>query len=591
MESHVFWYGDNQPVLREHVGDETVDLIYLDPPFNSRRVYGTFFEERDGSLSDAQRTAFEDYWRWGPEAENAFDEVIHPGRRQHLVPATLRHTMEMLRTIAPGSNLLAYLSMMAVRLVEMRRALKHTGSLYLHCDPTASHYLKLILDALFGATNFRSELIWKRSTAHSDGKQGREQHGRLHDVIFFYTKSDSWTWNPIHVPYDAHYVATKYRYVDESGRKYRLDNLTGPGGEAKGNPKYEVMGVTRHWRYSRERMSQLIAEGRIIQTRPGTVPQYKRFLDEMPGLPLQDLWTDIDPINSQAHERTGYPTQKPVTLLRRIIETSSNPGDLVLDPFCGCGTAVVAAQELNRNWVGIDVTHVAVSVLKKRLEEEFPGLSYRVRGEPEDVASARRLADEKWAEFQAWIVDKVGGMPLNPEKEKKVAKKGKDGGMDGVLTFRDDPKAPHSDRMIMSVKGGKQLMPDMVNALFGVVSRDKAKAGVLLTAYAPTPGMRKTALDCGHYKSDMHPGKRFPIIQIVSVEDIFDPKWRGLEHAGVNTSRKSQPPPGTRGASGDLFKPRKAPGVPPEQAGFAYDDEEPAPAPAELPKKKRARTR
>ncbi len=233
----------------------------------------------------------------------------------------------------------------------MRCILKETGSIYIHCDDTANHYLKSVMDAVFGASNYKSEIPWKRTSAHSDRRQGRRQHGRVHDLLLYYTKGNSWTWNPVYTDYDPDYVSRFYRHVEPgTGRRYRLDNLTGPGGEAKGNPRYEVMGVTRYWRYSKERMQELIDEGRVVQTRPGAVPAYKRYLDEMPGVPLQDLWADINPVASRSPERTGYPTQKPLALLERIIQASSNEGDMVLDPFCGCATACVAAEKLGRQW-------------------------------------------------------------------------------------------------------------------------------------------------------------------------------------------------------------------------------------------------
>ena len=242
--------------------------------------------------------------------------------------------MQAFRKLVGTNDMLAYMSMMAPRLVELRRVLKPTGSLYLHCDPTASHFLKLLMDAVFGHANFRTEIIWKRTSAHSDTKQGRQQHGRIHDVLLFYTKNDDWNWNPVYTEYDRDYVENFYRFVEpDTGRKYRMGDITGPGGAAKGNPRYEVMGVTRYWRYSKERMQELIRQGRIVQTNPGSVPAYKRYLDEMPGVPLQDLWTDIRPIGSQAAERLGYPTQKPVALLERIIQASSNEGDTGFRPF------------------------------------------------------------------------------------------------------------------------------------------------------------------------------------------------------------------------------------------------------------------
>jgi DNA modification methylase len=568
-ESQIFWYGDNLDVMREHVADESVDLIYLDPPFNSQQVYNRFFGESDGAPSDAQRRAFDDYWQWGKEAELSYNEIVHPRHRRRSVPAVLSQTMEMCRGVLHESNLLAYLSMMAVRLIEMRRVLKPSGALYLHCDPTASHYLKLILDALFDQRNFRSEVIWKRSHAHNSAKR----YGPIHDTLLFYSRGDEITWNSGFHGYDAAYLDKHYKHIDSDGRRYKRENPTGAGvrhGET-GKPWRGIDPTPkgRHWAKMPAEMDRLDREGLIYwPDKPGAWPYIKVFLDDVKGVPLQDIWSDIDPINMIARERTGYPTQKPVSLLERIISASSNKGDVVLDPFCGCGTAVVAAQKLDRKWIGIDVTHVAVSVLKKRLEEEFPGLKYRVRGEPEDVASARRLADEKWEEFQAWIVDKVGGIPLTPEAEKGVAKKGKDGGIDGYFMFRDDPKAERSKRMVLSVKAGKSLSPEMIDALHGVVARNNAEAGVLLTAYPVTAGMRKTALAYGQYESELFaPGKQYPKIQIVTVEDIFDKRWRGLDYPGSNTSRRSEPPASLDSGKTSRKPPnlRKTKSVPPEQ--------------------------
>lgn len=560
LDTGVFWYGDNLPVMREYLtGDSEVDLIYLDPPFNSEERYNVPLSEEDGTPSQAQQNAFEDYWRWGKESQTAFDQCIAP-RRKYLVSTTFVETMQMLRHALGQSNMMAYLSMMAVRLIEMKRLLKENGSLYLHCDPTASHYIKLVLDALFGPKNFRTEIIWKRSGAHSDTKQGRAMHGHIHDTILFYTKSDIWTWNPIHVPHDEKNLK-KYNQVESgTGRRYQLTSLLGPGGKAKGNPQYEVMGVTRYWRYSREEMARLIAEGRVIQPPPRKngklkVPRYKRYLDEMPGIPLQDVWTDIPAINSQAKERTGYPTQKPLALLERIILSSSKPGDIVLDPFCGCGTAVVAAQARGRRWIGIDITHVAVSVLKRRMEKDFDELNFRVRGEPEDAASARQLAKDKPLEFQAWMVDRVGGIPVAAEKEKKIAKAGGDDNRDGYILFRDDPKAESSKRMLLSVKAGEsyQSKPEIVDALGGAMKRHGAPLGALLMSHEPSGGTYKRAAGYGTWASETYASTtRFPVIQIVVVDDIFMDGWH-LQIPGENTSRKSQPPPGTPGASEELF--------------------------------------
>ena len=290
------WAGDNLDILRG-LNSASVDLIYLHPPFNSNQDYAAPV----GSV--AAGAAFKDTWTLS-DLDVVWMGLIadeQPAMYKVLEAAGLTH----------GKGMQSYLCMMAVRLLEMRRVLKDSGSIYLHCDPTASHYLKLLMDSIYGDRNFRSEIIWKRTTAHNDGAQGRRQHGRVHDVLFFYTKSDQWTWNTIYTDYEPEYVARFSLIEPETNRRYTLDNLTGPGGASKGNPRYAVMGITRYWRYSEECMQQLIAAGRIVQSRPGAVPRYKRYLDEMPGLPLQDSWADIAPINSQAKERIGYPTQKP----------------------------------------------------------------------------------------------------------------------------------------------------------------------------------------------------------------------------------------------------------------------------------------
>ncbi len=325
--------------------------------------------------------------------------------------------------------MMAYLTMMAVRLLELHRVLKPNGSIYLHCDTTASHYLKILLDGVFGKSNFRSELTWKRSHAHSDSKQGRKGYGNIADILLYYTKSDDYVFNTIYLPYEQTYIDKYYRYKDPDGRRYWLDNLTGPGGAAKGNPYYEVMGVFRYWRYSQEKMAELIAKGRIVQNKPGNVPQYKRYLDEMPGLPLQNIWNDIDPINMMAKERLGYPTQKPLQLLERILTVSSNEGDVVLDPFCGCGTTIHAAQKLNREWIGIDITNLAISLIEKRLTDAFPGVKFEVHGTPKDLDGARALAAKDKYQFQWWAVSLVKAVPYGGKK------KGADSGIDGLIYF------------------------------------------------------------------------------------------------------------------------------------------------------------
>ena len=354
------WTGDNLDILRG-MNSECVDLIYLDPPFNSNQNFAAPVG------SQAAGAAFKDTWTLS-DLDVAWMGLIAD---EQPAIANLLHTA----SLTHGKGMQSYLTMMAVRLLEMRRVLRPTGSIYLHCDDAAGHYLKLLMDSVFGASNFRTEITWKRTSAHSDTRQGRRQHGRIRDLLLFYTKTDDWTWNPVYTPYDPDYVAKFYKHIEPvTYRRFRLGDLTGPGGAAKGNPHYELMGVTRYWRYSEERMKQLVGEGRVIQTKPGAVPQYKRYLDEMPGVPLQDLWTDIGPIQSQSKERVGYPTQKPLALLDRIIKASSNEGDLVLDPFCGCATACVAAENLDRRWVGIDISPKAVELVNMRLRRTMGSL-------------------------------------------------------------------------------------------------------------------------------------------------------------------------------------------------------------------------
>ena len=351
--SGTVWTGDNLAVMRG-MNDSCIDLVYLDPPFNSNRHY----EAPIGSK--AAGAAFKDAWTLDDVDVHEHGELADRNPAAYSVIEAARQ--------AHGKGMQSYLIMMAVRLLEMHRVLKPTGSIYLHCDPTASHYLKLLMDGVFGAQRFRTQIAWQRSNAHSDAKQGRQQHGRIQDNILFYTAGERWTWNPQFTPYSDRYTKSTYRHVEEStGRRYRLDNLTGPGGSAKGNPKYEVMGVTRYWRYSEERMQELIDAGRVVQTAPGRVPAYKRYLDEMPGVALQDIWTDIA---QPRKERTGYPTQKPLALLERIVKASSNPGDMVLDPFCGCATALVAADRLQREWAGIDLSSLAVKLVNERIASD-----------------------------------------------------------------------------------------------------------------------------------------------------------------------------------------------------------------------------
>jgi DNA modification methylase len=550
MARNVLYYGDNLDVLRRYVKDEVADLVYLDPPFNSNQAYNVLFAEKNGSASHAQITAFDDTWHWDRAAVEAYEEIVEKGGQ-------VSRAMQAFRQLLGDNDMLAYLAMMAPRLVELRRVLKSTGSMYLHCDPTASHYLKILMDAVFGPDCFRTEIIWKRSSAHSDTKQGRKQHGRIHDVILFYTKTDQWTWNPQYTPYDPEYVDQFYKFVEEgTGRRYRLDNLTGPGGAKKGNPRYEVMGVTRYWRYTKEKMDELIHQGRVVQTRPGAVPAYKRHLDEMPGVPLQDVWTDIKPIASQAAERLGYPTQKPEALLQRIIKASSNEADLVLDPFCGCGTTISVAERLNRRWMGIDITYLAIDLIKRRLQDSYgEKVKYEVIGEPRALSDAQALADQDPFQFQLWALGLLGARRAD-------IKKGADRGIDGELYFHDEGKGGKTKHIVLPVKSGRVGVKD-VRELRAVMEREKAEMAVLITLKKPTRTMRSEAAGCGLYES---PGwkKRYPRLQILTVADLLAgkriecPALR-YSNATFKKARKSTPDTVNKSTQCDLFDNNSAP--------------------------------
>jgi len=503
--SNALYYGDNLDVLRESIASESVDLVYLDPPFNSNANYNVLFRSPTGSGSQAQIEAFEDTWHWGQEAEGAFDLVMRSGNTD---AADLLRSM---RSFLGDNDMMAYLAMMAVRLLELHRALKPTGSLYLHCDPTASHYLKLLLDGIFGATNFRNDVTWKRAhTVKGNFGQGAKSFDRNTDSLLFYTRSDTSTFNQVFAAYTESYKAKHYHLVEDgSGRRYQLISMEGPGGAAKGNPSYEVMGVTRYWRYSEKKMMALIASGQVVQPSAGAVPRKKLYLDAGKGVPVQSLWEDIAELNSQAQERLGYPTQKPLALLERVIIASSNEGDVVLDPFCGCGTAIHAAQKLRRNWIGIDVTHLAIGLIERRLKDAFPGITFDVHGTPQDLDGARDLARRDKYQFQWWAVSLIDAQPFGGKR------KGADGGIDGLIYFRSDART--TERAIVSVKGGGVSVP-MVRDLKGVLDRERAPIGVFLTLEPPTRPMEKEAASAGFY---MLGERQYPRLQIITVEQAL----------------------------------------------------------------------
>ena len=432
------YYGDNLQVLREYVKDESVDRIYLDPPFNSKRDYNLLFktpkspkktdgkatlkaEEPQSEYADASITAFEDTWHWGQQAEDEFREILKCGNTD------VAELMQALRAFLKENDMMAYLVMMCNRLLELHRVLKPTGSLYLHCDPTASHYLKIVLDGVFGKEMYANEIIWERSAPKG---HAFTRFPSAHDTVLYYTKSEKTTWYVPRIAYDDSYVESHYSQIEEgTGRQYQFDNLINPNPN-RPNLTYEFLGITKVWRWTKVRMQKAYEDGLVVQPSPGSVPRYKRYLDEMPGAAVTSIWADIPPINSQAAERLGYPTQKPLALLERIISASSNEGDVVLDPFCGCGTAVHAAEKLKRQWIGIDITHLAVSLIEKRLKNRYPELdkkgAFSIEGVPQDFAGARDLAERDKHQFQLWACSLANVQPY------RGGKKGADQGIDGM---------------------------------------------------------------------------------------------------------------------------------------------------------------
>jgi len=528
MRKNTLYYGDNLHVLRTHLQDESVDLVYLDPPFNSGRDYNAVFE--DGEKGTAQVKAFTDTWKWDDVAHAAYEEIVRDTSGEPL-RIKLAETMKAFRVVLGTGSTLAYLSMMAPRLVELRRVLKPTGSLYLHCDPTASHYLKMLLDGIMGRENFRNEIVWKRTSAHNDATTG---FGSITDCILYYARSQDTRFNVVRVPLDPVYVAEAYKHTDPDGRRYQLDNTSAPAGggmaainKTTGRPNgwYEWKGYqppARGWRYSPETMQRLHDEGKLHY--PADKSQrirLKRYLDTNEGQAASNLWADIPPLQ-RGSESLGYPTQKPRALLERIIKASTNEGDTVLDPFCGCGTALDASVVLKRNWIGIDITHLAVGVIKKRMGDVhnlFPGKGkdYTVVGEPADLAGAQQLADDDPHQFQTWALGLVGA-----RTDAGPAKKGGDKGIDGIKVF--STSSGETVQCLISVKGGQAISSGMIRDLRGTLEREKAAMGLLITLKPPTSGMKQEAREAGTYEPeglDALLGAEIPRIQIASVEDLL----------------------------------------------------------------------
>ncbi|MBX7141029.1 MAG: restriction endonuclease [Chitinophagales bacterium] len=536
------YFGDCLDILleldREHNGKGFIDLIYIDPPFNSKRNYNVLFESIDLKDATAQKQAFADTW--------SNYEYLDTLNQISAIDKDLHHFLQALNDIRISDSAVAYLTTMSIRIYYMHKLLKDTGSFYLHCDPTMSHYLKLVCDLIFGEKNFRNEITWKRTGAHSDAKQGRIGFGNVVDIILFYTMSEKVTFNPQYLEHDERYVESTYKYKDANGRRYRLDNLTGPGGAAKGNPFYEFLGVKRYWRYSKEKMQKLFEEGRIIQTKAGNVPAYKRYLDESKGVEANNIWIDIPPLQFSDAEKLGYPTQKPVALLERIIKASTNEGDLVADFFCGCGTTIDAAEGLNRKWIGADISHLAIALIDKRLKKRYPGSQhkYTIKGFPKDIESAHALAEAKGGrmDFQEWVIEYL--LDDGVLNQKKTS----DGGWDGYITF--DNEESKKEFVLIEVKSGNVNVKNL-REFEQVVTKEKAALGIFVCfeEQVTTP-MRKLEKESGSYNPKLF-GNRYPKIQILTIEDLLlnhkQPLMPKFEKTTFKSAQKNKEGKGTMG--------------------------------------------
>jgi site-specific DNA-methyltransferase (adenine-specific) len=546
---NMLYYGNNLEILRDKIDDESVDLIYLDPPFNSDQVYNIFFKERNGAESQSQSSVFNDTWKWGEEAEEAYEETVTSGGK-------ISDLMVAFRSFLHEDNLMAYLSMMAPRLIELHRVLKPTGSIFLHCDPTASHYLKLLLDSVFSPENFKNEIIWRRT----GNNKSEKRFGPLHQTILFYSKSNEAFFEPYYGPYTKEYVKKSFKDNDDRGA-YQSVILTGPGLRGEDTEcgmqwrHYNPASVGRHWQFGTyvywkykqltgedlskfpllNRLDKLDDVGLIHWGKKESVPRYKYYLADALGVPIQDIWAfipgtkgcvygndkigideDVKWLSTGDKERLGYPTQKPEGLLERIINSSCPPDGIVLDPFCGCGTTIAVAQRLNRKWIGIDVTHIAIALIRKRLADRYGQViqdQYHVEGVPKSVLDATALAELNKYQFQWWVIGQLGATGIE--------RKGADGGIDGRLIFLEHPSDRKPKYILISVKGGGVQVKD-IRDLRGTMDREKAAIGVLISLKPPTTPMIKEASKAGFYQFSGIHSENYPRIQILTIEQFFN---------------------------------------------------------------------
>jgi site-specific DNA-methyltransferase (adenine-specific) len=525
MAVNQLYYGDCLTVIEKDIELESVDLVYLDPPFNSNRAYNAIYKDETGRPLPDQIEAFCDLWTLDEERERAIRNLpalMKDKGIDHNIVKFWESWLAALRYTNP--KLLAYLSYMAERLLYMKDVLKPTSSIYLHCDPTASHYIKVMMDGVFGYENFRNEIVWQRTIT----RKGNLTRGlaRDTDIILRYSKSGIFTWNSqaVTIPYDLSNLdpktKAKYSNVDKDGRLYQLTAITAPVQNSKSSLTYEVMGVVRTWRWTKERMEQEIANGRVVQTKQGNVPRQIRYLDEQTGKTLNNVWTDIPALNSQAKERLGYPTQKPLALIERIIKASSNEGDVILDPFCGCATTLEASEKLNRKWIGIDIAiHAINKVVAVRLKDRcklIEGKHYQITGIPRTLEGAIDLWERDRYHFQKWAVEEVEGFV--------TTRRSADGGIDGRLYF-SVPDERDLQSMILEVKGGANGTINALRALCGVLEQDDALLAGLIVMNPlgdrQARNFRQFMAEAGDLRVD---DTLYPRLQMLSIPELLDGK-------------------------------------------------------------------
>lgn len=511
--SNTLYYGDNLTIMRDKIPSQSVDLIYLDPPFKSDQNYNLIYKTLTGKPVPEQAEAFCDTWDMDAEKAELAKRIPQMMREVGVEDYYIHFWtlwVNALSDVQP--HLLAYLIYMVERIIWMKPILKNTGSIYLHCDPTASHYIKVMMDGIFGHQNFRNEIVWKRTSAHNSAKR----YGPIHDTILYYTKSDKYTWNRLYTPYDDDYVTDRFKRGGD--KPWKDADITGSGirhGETgqvwRG---FDVTAKGRHWAYPPSVLDAMDVKGMIYWPKKhGGWPREKKFLNDAKGIPLQDVWTDVYPVNSQSGNRLGYPTQKPPELLTRIIQSSSNKGDVVFDPFCGCGTTIYAAQESGRTWIGCDVAILAVKIIRETLTERYrlsEGGDFTVDGIPPSVEAAVELFNRDAHQFQHWAVERVGGFPMK--------KRGADRGIDGRMYFEAKPGLKS---MVISVKGG-HTGPADVRDLYGVLEGDSdAELGGFICLHEPTKAMHSAASKAGMYEYN---GVSYNRLQILSVREILEEK-------------------------------------------------------------------